>query len=208
MDNYWLQFITIASAHALAVLSPGPDMLLVFQHSLTHKRPRVYYTCIGIGSAISIHSLSAIGGLGLLLHRYPLINKAFVIAGATFLLYLAYKAAQAGKFSLSLKQRNQPEPISNFGLWKLGFLTNALNIKAVFFFLSLFSVAIAPATPVWMQLSYVVYLMLTTALFFIALSWLFTMPAVARQLERYSLILQRMAALMFVVLAIMLVLSF
>ena len=133
MDNYLLQFLAIASAHALAVLSPGPDLLLVFQHSLVHKRPKVYYSCIGIGCGITIHTILALSGLGLLLNRYPVVNQIFVLAGAGFLLYLAYGAYRSGKFQFSAADNSEGN-ISRLRLWQLGFLTNALNAKAVFLF--------------------------------------------------------------------------
>ena len=206
MDNYLLQFLAIASAHALAVLSPGQDLLLVFQHSLVHKRPKVYYSCIGIGCGITIHTILALSGLGLLLNRYPLANQIFVLAGAGFLLYLAYGAYRSGKFQFSSADAGE-SAMSRLRLWQLGFLTNALNAKAVFFFLSLFSVVITPSTPVWLQGFYVIYLSLATALLFMALSWLFTHAAVVAKLEHYSMALQRGVAAMFVVLAALLLIS-
>ena len=206
MDNYLLQFLIIASAHALAVLSPGPDLLLVFQHSLVYKRPKVYFSCIGIGCGIIIHTILALSGLGLLLNRYPIINQVFVLAGAAFLLYLAYGAYSSGKLHLSAVDEGERNG-SGLRLWQLGFLTNALNAKAVFFFISLFSVVITPNTPVWLQGFYVLYLSLATALLFVGLSWLFTNATVVAALEHYSRALQRGVAAMFVILAAMLLLS-
>ena len=207
MDAYLLQFFTIAGVTFIAVLSPGPDMLLVFQHSLSYGRPKVYFTCLGIGSSILLHSVYALSGVSLLLHVYPLLNTIFALVGAAFLLYLAHKAWGASGFQLQAAGAQRAPGQSAWQLWKLGFLTNALNVKAYLFFLGLFSVAVAPATPLWMQIGYVAYLTLSTTIIFICLSWLLTKPQIAARLERYSVGIYKAVAAMFAALALMLLLD-
>ena len=67
-STYWLEFITIASVHFLAVASPGPDLAIVLKHSISYGRRAAIWTSIGIGSGILIHVIYSLLGIGLLIN--------------------------------------------------------------------------------------------------------------------------------------------
>ena len=46
-SQYWLEFLTIASVHLLAVASPGPDFAVVLKHSISYGRRAAMYTSVG-----------------------------------------------------------------------------------------------------------------------------------------------------------------
>ena len=177
-------FVAIALAHAVAVLSPGPDLLLVVQHSVSFGRPRVYYTCLGIGSGILTHCVYALTGLSLLVYAHPLISTLVTWAGAAVMLWLGWEAWRAQKIAVSKASTKQPLTFPNVGkLWIQGFLTNAFNAKAVVLFFTLFSVVNLQGFPFWVQIAVVVYLALATALIFMTLARVATHPPVLRFLE-------------------------
>ena len=55
LSLYWLEFLTIASVHFLAVASPGPDFAVVLKQSIQFGRRAAIVTSIGLGFGILIH---------------------------------------------------------------------------------------------------------------------------------------------------------
>ncbi len=88
-----------------------------------------------------------------------------------------------------------------------GFLINALNVKATLFFVSLFSVVIAPETLLSIKIAYGAYLVAATAAWFCFLSYVLTQEKVRFVLQRKGYILDRIMGLILLFLAIQLVLS-
>ena len=64
MHDYWVEFSEVALAHLLAVASPGPDFAIVLKQSLTHGRRTAIWTSLGIGTAILLHVMYSLLGLG------------------------------------------------------------------------------------------------------------------------------------------------
>jgi threonine/homoserine/homoserine lactone efflux protein len=88
-----------------------------------------------------------------------------------------------------------------------GFLINALNVKATLFFVSLFSVVIAPETLLAIKIAYGAYLVLATAAWFCLLSCLLTHEKVRVILQRKGYLVDRIMGVILVCLAIQLILS-
>ncbi|PKI17563.1 LysE family translocator [Colwellia sp. 12G3] len=88
-----------------------------------------------------------------------------------------------------------------------GFLINALNVKATLFFVSLFSVVIAPETLLSIKIAYGAYLVAATGAWFCFLSYILTQEKVRFVLQRKGYILDRVMGLILLLLAIQLVLS-
>lgn len=88
-----------------------------------------------------------------------------------------------------------------------GFLVNGLNVKATLFFVSLFSVIIAPETPFSIKLSYGLYMTVATAAWFVFLSYLLTHPRIRYFLQIKGYLLDRVMGGVLLLLAVQLVLS-
>jgi len=88
-----------------------------------------------------------------------------------------------------------------------GFLVNGLNVKATLFFVSLFSVIIAPETPFPIKLSYGLYMTLATAAWFVFLSYLLTHHRIRYFLQIKGYLLDRVMGGVLLLLAMQLVLS-
>jgi threonine/homoserine/homoserine lactone efflux protein len=67
VQEYWLEFLTIASVHLLAVASPGPDFAIVLKHSISYGRRAAIVTSIGVGVGILIHVAYSLLGIGILI---------------------------------------------------------------------------------------------------------------------------------------------
>jgi RhtB (resistance to homoserine/threonine) family protein len=206
--NWWLEFLTIALVHLLAVASPGPDFAMVLRQSILSGRRSAIYTSIGIGSGILVHVCYCLLGLGLLISRSLLLFNLIKLVGAAYLLYVGWRSLRARPTDTAedavTKSRTIPSAAQALSI---GFLTNLLNPKATLFFLSLFSLVIKPQTPLWVQLGYGVYMALATALWFSALSLFLTRPGVRDFFSRFGHWAERVMGAVLIALGIRLALS-
>ncbi|MCC5023542.1 MAG: hypothetical protein J6386_12515 [Candidatus Synoicihabitans palmerolidicus] len=62
--------------------------------------------------------------------------------------------------------------------WVRGFLTNVLNPKATLFFFALFTTAVDPATPRWVELGYGVWMAVAATAWFTFVGLVFTQAKV------------------------------
>lgn len=204
------EFTTLAVLHALAVVSPGPDFAIVLRQSIVHGRRVALATSAGIGSGIVVHVLYSILGLGLLLRTSPRALEILQVAGAVYLLWLGWQSlrarpraedpteARGGAGSRGIEVRRA---------FVTGFLTNATNVKATLFFLSVFSVVVDPQTPRWLQVAYGAWMAVATTLWFSLVSFGFSQPAVRRAFLRRGHWFDRAMGVVLIALALRLALS-
>ncbi|RXI37507.1 lysine transporter LysE, partial [Malaciobacter mytili] len=60
---YFDQFIIIAIAHILALMSPGPDFAIILKQSITYGRKKSIWTSFGISIGILVHVTYTILGV-------------------------------------------------------------------------------------------------------------------------------------------------
>ncbi|MDP5029432.1 MAG: LysE family translocator [Paraglaciecola sp.] len=173
-SQYWLEFLTIASVHILAVASPGPDFAIVLKHSISYGRRVAIYTSIGIGLAIMLHVAYSLLGIGLLIQNTPGVFSLLSYAAAAYLLYIGWGAirSKAPQNTNELNTQQSTQTMSDKKAFWVGFLTNGLNPKATLFFLSVFAVAVSAQTPNHIKLVYGLYLSVATGVWFCGLSYL------------------------------------
>lgn len=172
-DSYWQEFLLIATAHLLAVASPGPDFAIVMRQSLIFGRKPAIVTSIGIGLAIYVHVAIALIGVGALIKGTLWLFTSIKVAGALYLGYIGLQAIRAKKSEGGLNQNestNEKMPLSK--AFRQGFITNVLNPKATLFFFSLFSSLISSSTPLKIQAIYGVWMAFATGAWFTSLSFL------------------------------------
>ena len=170
---YWMEFLTVALVHVLAVASPGPDFAVVVRESVTRGQRSGSWTALGIGTGILLHVGYSLLGIGLIVSQSILLFNLFKWLAAGYLVYLGWRALQAQPMVLGEFVPEAP-PRSAGRAFALGFITNGLNPKATLFFLSLFTVVIDPQTPLGVQAGYGLYLAVATGLWFCLVAWLFS----------------------------------
>lgn len=131
---------------ACLTLTPGPDMLLIASRSLSQGRGDGFATLGGIMAGTYCHALAAAFGLSQLFLAAPLAYQLVLIAGAVYLLYLAWKILSrrdsAGAVALSRRR-----PLG--AIFRQGLLTNLLNPKMALFVLALFPQFVQPRRQGW-----------------------------------------------------------
>ncbi|MFT7412947.1 MAG: RhtB (resistance to homoserine/threonine) family protein [Paraglaciecola sp.] len=204
VEQYWLEFLTIASVHLLAVASPGPDFAIVLKHSISFGRRAAIITSIGVGVGILIHVAYSLLGIGILIKTTPMLFQVFSYAGAAYLLYLGFGALRSpapNNFD-HVEVKNVVQLISDNKAFMVGFLTNGLNPKATLFFLSVFAVAVSPDTPDVIKLGYGLYFAIATGVWFCVLSLFLSSQKVTQFMGEKSYWFDRLMGVVLILLAI------
>lgn len=187
MGDYGFEFLQVAVAHLLAVASPGPDFALVLRQSVAFGRRTAIWTSLGIGSAILVHVVYALLGLGLLIRGSEFWFGVVKYAGAGYLAWIGFQALRArppdtGAANISAA----PAAPAGRSAFATGFLTNVLNPKATLFFMSLYALIVNPRTPKTIQAAYGIWMALATAAWFCLVAFLFTHESVRRRFRRHG----------------------
>lgn len=182
---YWMEFLTVALVHLLAVASPGPDFAVVVRESVTRGQQSGSWTAVGVGAGILVHVAYSLLGIGLIVSQSIMLFNLFKWLAAAYLFYLGYQALRAKPMAVADSALSSIRPPLSAGrAFAIGFVTNGLNPKATLFFLSLFTVVIDPHTPLAVQAGYGVYLAFATGLWFCLVAWLFSRERVRASFAR------------------------
>jgi threonine/homoserine/homoserine lactone efflux protein len=128
----WLVFAAAALGMAL---SPGPNMMYLLSRSICQGRRAGFISLLGVVTAFLLHILCAAAGLTAIFLTIPYAYTALKYAGAAYLLWLAWQAVRPNGASPFAPRQLAPD--SPARLYRMGFLTNALNPKAAVFYLSI-----------------------------------------------------------------------
>ena len=130
------ELLWFALASLVLVLTPGPNMVYCVSRSLTQGPRAGLLSLAGVVLGFAVHLLAASLGLTALLLAVPLAFDAVRIAGALYLLWMAWQAVKPGgaaPFQARLLPRDGPRK-----LFAMGFMTNLLNPKVAMFYLAFF----------------------------------------------------------------------
>ncbi len=130
--------LTFAILHWVALISPGPNMILVSQLAASGYRASACIACVGVSVVAVIWALLAILGLNALFAAHAQLRLAVQIAGGLYLCYVAFRLWRAGAVSGS----RPPGFAAPWAAFRLGFMTNITNPKTALFFGSVFVTAL------------------------------------------------------------------
>lgn len=124
------------------VLTPGPNMLYLVSRSLTQGRKAGLISLIGTALGFFVYLAAAALGLSAIFVAVPAAYVVLKVAGALYLLYLAWTVLRPGAppvFAVRELPRDAPARLIG-----MGFLTNLLNPKVAILYLSLLPQFIDP----------------------------------------------------------------
>ncbi|WP_110685359.1 LysE family translocator [Salinicola aestuarinus] len=180
--------ILVTFVHLLAAASPGPDFVLVTQQTLNHGK-RVGLLCsLGIALGLSIHIVYSAFGLAAVIANSESALWAIKLLGGGYLLYLGVSGLRARPGGAGVVPVDGETPAGR-SAWRTvgaGFLCNALNPKAPIYFVSLFTVVLTPAMPLYQIAIYGIWIMLVQLGWFSAVALLLSTPPVHRAFRRFG----------------------
>ena len=206
MNDFYVQFISIAAIHIFAVMSPGPDFAVIVKQSITRGRKAALAASLGIGTGILAHVALCMLGLSMVIAESDFLFSLIKILGASYLIYIG---------TMSIIHRSDIDAIASegssatldFESFKIGLLTNILNPKATLFFLSLYAVVITDKTTLQIQALYGLWMAFATALWFSFLSVALTNKAVLKKIQSIASKVQVATGLVLIVFAVKLLFS-
>lgn len=124
--------VFLAAAVALA-LAPGPDNLFVLTQAALHGRRAGLLVTLGLCTGLVAHTAAVSLGVAALLKASPLAFTLLTVAGALYLLWLAWGAWRAGAMRLDA---GAPSAQAASALYLRGIVMNVTNPKVAIFFLA------------------------------------------------------------------------
>ncbi len=197
-------FAFFVTALILAI-APGPDNIFVLTQSALYGAKAGIFTVFGLMTGILVHTFGVAFGVSIIFQNSPTAFFILKLIGAAYLVYLAWLTFKAGSSEASLKSQ---EFIGYFALYRRGIIMNITNPKVALFFLALLPQFVNPARgSLAMQMSILggIFILATLIVFgLVALlggqlaHWFNSSP-------KYQLLINKLAALIFIALALALI---
>ncbi len=136
-----------------AVVSPGPNFLVVSRLALSRSRRSAIGATFGITLGSLAYAALTMFGLSVLILRFAWLGDTIRLAGGAYLVWLGVQAWRAAPESLPIAAGAVQDRQSLLRGLRVGFLTEITNPKGIAFFLGLFAAAVPAATPFWAKLA-------------------------------------------------------
>ena len=140
--------LAFSLATVVLAITPGPDMALQMSRAINYGRAHGLAVAAGAMTGILVHTSLVAFGISVLIVAAPAAFWALKIAGALYLLYLAYQAiVHGGGIRIAARAPRRPTLLQSY---LTGIGINLLNPKVVLFFMTFlpqFVQAHDPAAP-------------------------------------------------------------
>ncbi|WP_280791007.1 LysE family translocator [Blastococcus sp. TF02A_35] len=127
------------------VLTPGPNMIYLVSRSITQGRRAGLISLLGVAAGFLVYLAAAAAGLATVFVVVPAAYTVLKLAGAAYLLYLAWQAMRPGGPNAFVPRElpiDRPRR-----LFAMGLFTNLLNPKIAILYISLLPQFIEPSGP-------------------------------------------------------------
>lgn len=198
---------TFIVASALLSIAPGPDNIFVLTQSALHGKKAGVLVTLGLCSGLVVHTSAVALGVAVIFQTSAVAFTLLKLLGAAYLLYLAWQAYSAAAKKLDARDQIQR---SSAALYRRGIIMNITNPKVSIFFLAFLpqfasrdSGTLAPQIFLLGALFILVALVIFSAIAVLAGS----LGARLNNSPKWQLILNRIAATVFLGLALKLATS-
>lgn len=176
------QLFVVVSLTALAMVAPGPDMLLVVRNTLVEGRRAGLRTSLGILCGNAVHITYCLLGIGVLISRSILAFSTLKYVAAAYLIYLGVSTARVGSHRLDTPRIVAAHVATPS--FVQGFLNNLLNPKGTLFYLGVFTGVITPETSPNTMGVLVGAMLLVSATFWVCFVYALDRPALRHRIDR------------------------
>lgn len=140
----------VAAAALGMVLTPGPNMMYLVSRTVSQGRRAGLVSLTGVAAGFGVYLLAAVAGITAVFAVVPGLYLALKLAGAAYLLWLAWQALRPGGVSVFTPATLPADPARR--LFTMGLVTNLLNPKIAIMYMALIPQFVHPGpTPVWAQ---------------------------------------------------------
>lgn len=190
------EILAVALITILAVISPGPDFAMVTRNSFLHGRKAGLTAALGIACGVQIHVFYTVFGIALLIVQSPRLLFAMKLLGAAYLIYIGIK---------SFTNKSRVDLNAGFGtserllsIFRMGFLTNALNPKTMLFVVSTYTQVVKPDSSLVTNFAYGLFMSFSHWAWFSLVAIFFSAEMLRQKMLSKQIVLDRVigAALM------------
>jgi RhtB (resistance to homoserine/threonine) family protein len=203
MDLKELMAVTLVGL--LAIISPGPDFIIVTRNSLLHSKRVGIATALGIATGNIFWIAASLTGISYAVSKAVILFNIIKWLGAAYLIYIGIQALASKKMpqeSLHSANDNTILKLSIRRAYYSGLLTNLLNPKCALFFVSFFSVVVSPSTTTLTKLAYGLEISLMAVIWFSLIATVLSVEKVRVGFQRFSTIIDRTTGAILIVLGI------
>ena len=131
----WSAVAGIAAVALGLVLTPGPNMIYLVSRSVTQGRRAGLVSLLGVLAGFLCYLVAAALGIAAVFALVPALYTAVKLAGAAYLLWLAWRTVRPGGVSAFSPRELPVDPPRR--LFTMGLVTNLLNPKIAVLYVSL-----------------------------------------------------------------------
>lgn len=201
ITTFMSEIIAVTAVATLMAVIPGADFVMVTRTSIRNGRWAGLYTTFGICLSICIHATYSIAGLAVVIANSAWLFSMIKYLGAAYLVYIAWQLLTTREL-LANDQHVGTEFITDFAALRLGFLSNILNPKAPIFFISIFTQVVSLETPLIMQISYGLIIVLAHLIWFGSVALLLSHPSLLPRFNTHKQKIDKVAGIMLILFSV------
>ena len=205
INTYMAEIIAVSTIAIFMAILPGADFVMVTRTSIYNGRFAGLYMSLGMCLSVCIHASYSIAGLAVVIASSAWLFSAIKYLGAAYLIYIAWQLLTTRE-SLNKDQSSSTTQMSPFVAFRLGFTCNILNPKTSIFFLSIFTQVVSVDTPLIMQISYGLIIMLAHFIWYSGVALLLSHPSILPRFNRQKQKIDKVAGFILMLIAIKLTL--
>jgi RhtB (resistance to homoserine/threonine) family protein len=201
INTYIAEIIAVSTIAIFMAMLPGADFVMVTRTSIYNGRLAGLYMSLGMCLSVCIHATYSIAGLAVVIASSPWLFSTIKYLGAAYLIYIAWQLLTTREL-LNNNQNSSMTQMSAFIALRLGFTCNILNPKTSIFFLSIFTQVVSVDTPLIMQVSYGLIIMLAHFIWYCGVALLLSHPNIVPRFNRQKQKVDKVAGFLLMLIAI------
>ncbi len=178
--------LTAIGLFALTFLSPGPNLFLIVQTSLSQGKSAGIAAGAGVATGDAIYAALGLVGMATIIATSHTVFACIQILGGAYLIWYGFNLFRQARgrtkavIGNTADNRTPALPASAGVNFRRGMITDLANAQTALFFVSIFSVTITPSTQWPTKLAIWIGISLTSLLWRVMVSLAFSRPLVRR----------------------------
>ncbi len=205
--NTTMTLLSVISIWSLAVITPGPNLLITVQTTVNHSRLDGMFIVLGTCTGTMIWSIVGFFGITYLFTVAPWIYVTLKTVGGSYLIYLGIKSVISLRKANARINEPQDQQQKLFIDWQKGLMTNLLNPKTAMFVTSIFASALPQDPSLLLGMLSVILMASISLLWYSIVVFLFSSKKIKNQYGRTQNWMQGFAGAAFVVFGTKLILE-
>jgi threonine/homoserine/homoserine lactone efflux protein len=194
LQIYLQDFLLLAFAHFLALISPGVDFFIIINSTLKNGKIFGIMTAFGISIANLAYILLALFGITIIKENIYIFNSLKVL-GSLYLFFISYYLIQSKKRDLFNKHIKYENGNKLFNSFIKGFISAILNPKNFIFYFTMFSITIEKSTPFSIQIIYALWMFFAVLIWDIFIVYVINLEKIKKVFNSYINLIEKISAL-------------